>query len=82
MENYKIVRTAAASQTALAPHKAFMICATTNAGSAVLSFWGENSGSTGAASVTVRCPANDTLILPVRVKATGAFSNCTCYMLD
>lgn len=82
MENYKIVRTAAESTAALAPHKAFMITSTGSAGSAALSFFGENAGMTGAGPVSISVPASGTVILPLRVKATGAYSNCLCYMLD
>jgi hypothetical protein len=82
MENFKVVTPVVADTTSLPDHKAFMLCATASNGSAVLDFYGKSTGITGANDVTVRLLAHTTLILPVRVKATGTLTACTCYMLD
>lgn len=81
MENYRSVNGVPASTTSVPKHKAFMIVATGSAADAALTFYGQNTGITGA-SATVRVPASDVLILPIRVKSTGALNNCTCYALN
>jgi hypothetical protein len=80
MENYKIVLAAASGASDLPKHKAFMICATDSAATAPLTFYGTQGGE--SATITIRVPADDTLVLPLQVKDVGTLANCTCYMLD
>ena len=81
MENYRSVTGVPASTTSVPKHKAFMIVAGTSNASATLTFYGRDAGITGA-SATVNVNSRDVLILPIRVKSTGALSNCTCYTLN